>query len=153
MAFKPSNLSLSNLRKVLSHVGCKKFDVTFISYKGGYSEIRRKELLAENVNTSTILTHKITWYNIGVTIFISLVILAIQIRSCIRDEKRDLQVLTKAKTDSLQTVQGLKNDSMHDENIRRAIQELHFFSKEGFSQINIKGVPSPFRNTHFMRSS
>jgi len=40
MAFKPSNLPLSTIRKVLSHVGCKKFDI-----KGGHEKWTRSDLL------------------------------------------------------------------------------------------------------------
>ncbi len=40
MAFKPSNLPLATIRKILSHVGCKKFDI-----KGGHEKWTRSDLL------------------------------------------------------------------------------------------------------------
>ncbi|MGI8600148.1 MAG: hypothetical protein ACR2KB_12920 [Chitinophagaceae bacterium] len=40
MAFKPSNLPLSTIRKILSHSGCKKLDI-----KGGHEKWTRSDLL------------------------------------------------------------------------------------------------------------
>lgn len=40
MAFKPGNLSLATIRKILLHLGCKKFDI-----KGGHEKWTRSDLL------------------------------------------------------------------------------------------------------------
>ncbi len=42
MAFKPSNLPLATIRKILSHVGCKKVDTTG---GGGHEKWTRSDLL------------------------------------------------------------------------------------------------------------
>ncbi len=103
-------------------IGIQPAGLVFISETSFVEEQAKKEELKKyerdkrdidlRLGKLSILTQKLTYANIAVTLLISATILSIQILSCNREKERDLREVRKSKQDSLQQAQRIEHDSI-----------------------------------------
>jgi hypothetical protein len=98
------------------HVSLNATGIKFIN-DGGYNEIERVKKLNESQIKSVIRTNVLTWINAAITIFLTIIVIALQFKADKREShKEDIEVQNK--------LEQSKHDSLYEIRLRR-IEDIY----------------------------